>query len=434
MTNGGDVGTRSGMRARIAAIAALSAVALGLSACTGGAGSSTDAAVNTVDAALADGIQAAVQSAMDLSGSTSAIVGVWQGEDAAYVQGFGEGTTASSRFRAAQTSQPVMCALLLDLVEQGRLSLDGEISEELPRQVGIDGITYRQLCAGTSGLADFKSGISEIFVNNPTRQWPDRELTAQSLAHSPLSWPGLDVHLSDSGALMLGRALQIGQSERLPELLRSHVFEQAGMTSSYYPENTYTDTTLPSGSLPGTVYPSWEGAPVCDVGPKSAREVSPSMLGGAGATVTTVTDLKNFYQQYLGGAFGTGSAELITTTVTNENPQRDGNGEPLPPAEGAVPDPNARFWGFGLEQVGPLYGMSGSITGTISAAYHDPQTGFTVVVALNNSTAGADFARILALQLSALGGEDVWWTAEDQAAALAARAVCPQPAEPAPEG
>lgn len=430
--NGGDVSTRFGQRARVAALAAISALALALTACSGAGGLTGDESVNTVDAGLADGIQSAVQNAMALSGSTAAVVGVWQGDSAAYVQGFGDGVNANAPIRAAQASQPVICALVLDLVESGELTLDREISEDMPRQVGIDGITYGQLCNQTAGLADFKIGISEIFINNPTRQWSDRELTAQALARSPLSWPGLDVHVSDSNALMLGRALRLGQGESLADLLQTHVFDAVGMNASYYPTNPLTDMTLPGGGMQGSTYPVWGGAAVCEAGITELPKVSPSMLAGAGATVTTVTDLKRFYENYLGGAFGAGSAELITTVASTQNPTRDESGAALPPAEGWVADPGARQIGFGLEQVETLYGMSGAMTGTITAAYHDPATGFSVVVALNNSTAGAGFARILAMQLAALGGAQVSWSADDQAAALATLAVCPQPAEEVP--
>jgi D-alanyl-D-alanine carboxypeptidase len=73
------------------------------------------------------------------------------------------------------------------------------------------------------------------------------------------------------------------------------------------------------------------------------------------------------------------------------------------------------------------------MTGTLTSAYHDPATGFTVVIALNNSSAGASFAQNLAFQLAALAGANVEWTAEDQAAALSEKAICPLPAEEAAE-
>lgn len=437
-----------GRRTRVAAVSLLTATALLLTGCSGNGALASDAEINSVDAALAERIDTAIASAMQQSGSTAAIVGVWTTEAGEYVHGYGDGVTANSLVRGAQATQPVLCALLLDLVDEGVVALDREVSEDLPRQVGIEGVTYGQLCTAQSGLADYKARIGDIFANNPTRPWPDRELLAHGLAHSPLSWPGLDVHASDTDALLLARALRGVTGTQLPELLETHVFSEAGMPSSYFPSDPLTETTLPQGGLTGVTYPASGGAPVCEVGVVDVSEVSPSMLGSAGATVTTVTDLKNFYTSYLGGGFGgTEYSGLVTEVISTTNPIRNENGEAVTEGEeaaariAAIDDPNGQKWGFGLEKVQSLYGMSGAITGTITASYHDPATGFSVVVVLNNSSVGAGFARTLAFELAAIAAEagvgpEITWSAEERANALAAAAIC-QPApeeEAAPEG
>jgi len=405
-------------RTRLAVIGAVAVAALGLTACTGGESVAAAGDVNTVGEGISGGIDAAIESAMQLSHSTEAIVGVWDASGE-YVRGYGEGVDAGTRFRSAQSAQPVVCALLLDAVEQGRVKLDDPVSNDLPRQSGIEDITYEQLCAQRSGLADFKGPIADIFVSNPTRPWPAQELIAQGLVNSPLSWPGLDFHQSDTNAVLLGRALAVEGASTLGDLVETQVFEPAGMRSSSHPA---TGTAISGDSLSARAFPSSGGAPVCDVEVLEIPEVSPSMLGGAGATVTTVTDLKNFYTAYFAGEFG--GADVVTATQPTQNPERDEEGNPT--SEIAEDSPQ---WAFGTEQVGPLLGRSGSITGTISAAYQDPSTGFTVIVALNNSSAGAGFARTLALQIAAIAsaggaGPELTWTAEDQAGRLAEAAIC----------
>lgn len=421
---GGSVGSRIGRRAGVAMLSMLCALTFGLTSCTGSGAAVSDATANTVSGELAGSIEEAVTSAMGLSKSTAAVVGVWQGEDA-YVQGFGDGVDANSLFRGAQATQPVVCAALLDLVAEGTLTLNRKVIKDIPRQVGVEDITYGELCTGTSGLADFKRGFTDIFANNPMRQWSDRELLAQGLARSPLSWPGLDLHIADTNAVLLGRALHQATGTDLSELLTQHVFSKAEMPSSYYPENPLTDTTV-DGGMDGYTFPKKSGDPLCDVGPVEVEEVSPSMLAGAGATVTTVSDLKNFYEHYLGGTFGADTSALITETRSSINPKRDKAGKPVEDADEPTDKEKAaeRFWGFGLEKVDSLYGKSGSMTGSITAAFHDPETDFTVVVALNNSTVGAGFARNLALQLAALAGQETSVSAEDRAASLAKAAIC----------
>lgn len=414
---------RLARRTRVVTISVLAVAALGLTACTGGGTGGGGGDVNTIDDSLATSFDAAIENAMASSGSTEAVVGIWGSDGGEYVRAYGnEELDGGSLIRAAQASQPVMCALLLDLVGEGRIDLDREISKDLTRQVGIDGITYRQLCDMRSGLADFKSGFQDIFVNNPTRTWPEQELIAQGLVHSPLSWPGLDMHQSDTNAAMLGRALRVKTAGETAELLEEHVFNKADMGSSYFP--AAENTTLPDDALSGLTYPSSGGKPVCDAEVVDVSEVSSSMLGGAGGTVTTVTDLKKFYENYLDGTFGGDAAQVVTETIPTKNPERDADGNPT-----SEPDTAGRQWTFGMEKQGPLYGRSGAITGTLTAAYHDPESEYTVVVALNNSSAGAGLAKSLAFELAAISAEagsgpELEWTAEDQAAQVTKAAIC----------
>lgn len=417
---------------------------MGLTACTDGGfvGGSED--VNTIDAGTAASIDETIATALQLSQSTEAVVGIWT-SSGEYVRGYGEGVSATTSIRAAQASQPVMCALLLDLAADGTLALDRAVSEDLPRQVGLEGITYGDLCNATSGLAEFKvASLVDIFVNNPTRQWSDRELLAHALARSPLSEPGLEQHVSDTGSLLLARALRQATGTSVNELLNSRVFRAAEMNRSTYPADVLAATELPD-SMTALTYRYANHAPICMVPgeeegqevpaePRVVEAVSPSMLSGAGATVTTVTDLKRFYERYLAGGYGEeGGAGLITELWTAPAPEPVEGEEAPAEGEGEPAEQPTSGWTFGLEKHDSLYGMSGAMTGTITAAYHDPASGFTVVVALNNSSAGASFVQTLAFQLAALSGANVPWSAEDQAAALSEKAICQPPAEPASE-
>ena len=401
----------------------MASAALLLTGCTGEATVQKVADTSTVSDTAATRIDDAIRSAMALSGSTEAVVGVWGEGDNAYVRGYGDGVDANTKIRGAQATQPMMCALLLDLAGSGRIDLDREISKDLTRQSDIEGITYRELCDMRSGLADFKKGFSSIYANNPTRYWPSQELLAQGFANSPLAWPGLNMNQSDTNIVLLERVLKVEMGAEPADLLKEHVFSKAGMGASYYPN--LDSTTVSGDSLAGLTYPVAGNKPVCDVEPTPVPEVSPSMLAGAGATITTVTDLKNFYEHFLSGTFGGEQyGSLAVDAFPVKNPKRDKDGNPT-----EEPDTEGRQWTFGTEKMGPLYGRSGSITGTLTAAYHDPTTGYSVVVAVNNSSAGAGFIKALAFEIASISNEEGFgpelpWTLDEQVKALSKAAVC----------
>lgn len=414
-------------RTRTTVFGLLVSAALALTGCSGGSDSDVQTDYSTIPAEASASLDNAVTQAMQWSGSTEAVVGIWS-PNGDYVQSFGsEGTiTSDAQFRGAQTTQPIICAVLLDLVAEGAIDLDRQVAEDLPRQTGIGDVTYRQLCDGTSGLADFKSLNASIAVTNPTRNWPTGELIAQSLIKGSLSWPGLDVHRSDTNSLVLGKALHVVSGDTVAELYEKRVFEPLDMRRSYVPA-TSQQVLGGDNALSGIAYPP---GPVCDAGTLDLSAVSPTILGEPSSTVTTAHDLKSFYEAYLSGFFGGPDvSRVVTDAKPTSNPERDEEGTPTTePAEGGT------MRGFGILSAGPLWGYNGSMPGSATAAYHDPATGYTVVVALNNSTVGAGFASNLAQQLTAIiaeqvGGIEVPWTSEERATSLSEAAVCQEAAE-----
>lgn len=412
-------------RARTATIGAIAALALVLTGCSSHEFEATDDNSQTLTASHRTAIDEAVGNAMQWSRSTQAIVGVWSSAGD-YVRGYSaDGATevdGNTVFRATQTMQPVLCALLLDTVDRGVLKLDREVTRDVPRLIGIGDVTYAQLCDGTAGFADFKANFNDDFVMNPTRVWPAKEFISESLIKKRLSWPGLDVHRSDTNALILAHALTVVGKQPIDEQLMERVFIPANLPHTTVPANT--ELTLPGDNvLTGLSYPP---GPNCEADALTIEQVSPTMLGAAAPVNSSVGDIKRFFEAYLSGAFGGDTAKLITEKRSLQNPERDAEGNPVESDE--EPSPMQSYYGFGLTNVGPLWGAAGQMPGTITSAWHDPQTGFTVVVVLNNSSATDSLATHLAFQIAAqLGQVDELWTPEERTESMQALAVCQEP-------
>src|SRR5690625_4900236 len=113
------------MRSLIVGIVAVAA--LGLTACSANDLEAQDDNSQTLSGSVQTQIDEAVANAMQWSGSTQAVIGVWTGSGD-YVRGYAsEGASdvdANTLFRGAQVTQPALCALLLDMVDSGELSLD----------------------------------------------------------------------------------------------------------------------------------------------------------------------------------------------------------------------------------------------------------------------------------------------------------------------
>lgn len=416
------------MRGRrgLAILAMASAGLLALSACSGDPGptvtlpaqAETELPGDTVTA-----IDAAVESAMALAAAPGAIVGVWAPWAGSSVKGYGvtaiDGetkVTADMPFRVGQNSRPMTCSVLLALVDEGKVSLDEKIAEYLPGTVGLEGVTFRHLCEGTSGYGSYRGNLDDIFIQNPERIWSPNELYNDGMATKPAS-PGESFSNADTGYVLLGMALEGLTGKDFQTLYETYVFSPVGMD----------DSALPSPStveLPDTQLHAYEALKQGDElkceEPYDESKLSSSMGYTSAGVVSTAGDLHSFAQ-----AFATG-ALFSDDTVAVQKETR------------SISD-KAESWeqyGFGTYHFGPLYGQGGDVPGFITASLSDPTSGLTIVVMLNNSTAGSDLALDLAMQLASYASKvpaakgftaptlDLPWSAEQMQDSMGKLAVC----------
>lgn len=377
-----------------------------------------------LDAALADG--------MALAGASGAIAGVWvpwagrwlaspgtlgTRADPETGRAVGGGAlTTDMGFRIGTQTTAMTCTVLLRLAEEQRVGLDDPVSTYLTRQPGIEGITLRQLCQHTSGLG--QPELDAQFVSNPTRRWPALELVSAGLGTARVGPPGRLWSRSDAGVQLLGMALAEATGQDWADLYQRYLFDPLGLRETSYPDAREL-------AVPGPHPHGWtaavDGAGRADCARMlDVTRLSPSVAGVAGGVVSTLADLKTWSQALAAGT-------LLQPDTVNE--------QWATVAQGGKP-----FWqrqGLGAEQLGPMRGAGGEIPGYLSASLTDPETGLTVVVMVNDSSAGADFALDLAMRLAAIATQAATadgqvaprlalpWTADDAAAMMRVNAACP---------
>ena len=377
----------------------------------------------TLDAALAEGL--------DLAGATGAIAGVWApwaghwlaspgsvgaGIDPATGRpAGGAALTTDMRFRIGTLTGSMTCTVLLRLAEEQRVTLDDPVAQYLPRLPGVQGITLRQLCQNTAGLGD--PSLEPQFVNNPTRRWPPLELVSCGLGSTRAGQPGRVWTRSDAGVQLLGMALEEATGDSWPELYRRYLFEPLGLGDTSYPGPQ--DLDLPGPHPNGWAAALDAGTPDC-ARPLDVTRLSNSMSGVAGGAVSTLDDLRTWSQTLATGRLL--SPDMVAQQW--KSVREDGA-------------PEWRRYGLGAEQMGPMRGGAGAIPGFLSATLSDPESGLTVVVMVNDSSAGAEFALALAQRLAAIAAEApgvdgrpntqsaLPWTAEDATVQMRTNAVCP---------
>ncbi|SFR58268.1 D-alanyl-D-alanine carboxypeptidase [Microbacterium azadirachtae] len=407
------------------------AAALVLSGCSGGDFTPTFSPKPQVEGSLPsevqDQLKGAVQRAMAASGSSGALLGVWAPWSGSYVTGLGtvaagDKTPVSTdmSFRIGDVTRLMTCDVLYALADRGTVKLDASITEYVSGVPDLQDVTLLDLCNGTSGIGSSAAIATPMWLNNPDRQWDPKELASYGLAQkrTPAHTGYRD---SDAGYLLLGQALERATGQTASQLIRQYVTAPLGLDATSLP-GPKAAAPSPEPALNGSYLPQVDGAYQC-AKPTDITVSSSSNGYTDSGVVSTIKDLGRYMQ-----------AEAAQALREKKTPKRFGS--PLRVADGAPSWYQATGGGY---LVGSMIGQHGGTPGYLTAAYSDPTSGFTVVVVLNDSTAGSAFIGDLAFELSAIASKvpagkgrtapdfALPFTPEDYAKAVDGAAVCPLP-------
>lgn len=199
-----------------------------------------DAAYQSIlDRAVADGVPGLQACVRQGTFRWSGVAGLASVEE-------GRALKTTDRLRLASLTKMVTAAVMLRLVQLGRLELSNRIVDLLPAGT-LDGIpnaekmTVAQLLEHRSGLYNFNGNDARDFFadlysdpNRGSRLWTAPELLsyAKKPAHRPSGEPGDKVSYSSTGYIVLEMIAEAREQKPLAQLMREYLFEPLGMTSA----------------------------------------------------------------------------------------------------------------------------------------------------------------------------------------------------------
>ena len=178
-----------------------------------------------------------VASAYARRGELSGVVLVADHGAVVYEHAFGDANrewhvpnTVATRFRIASTTKQFTAALVLRLVEQGKLRLDAHIADYLPDYPRPQGqqVTLEQLLTHSSGLPDYPH-LPRFYEDQAARSHTTPELLAlfDSL---PLEFtPGSKWSYSNSGYVVLGAIIERVTGTTYAKALRELLLTPLGL-------------------------------------------------------------------------------------------------------------------------------------------------------------------------------------------------------------
>jgi D-alanyl-D-alanine carboxypeptidase len=375
-------------------VPALLLAALLALACCSCAGKAT---VKPLDPATVGAIDAAVAESMDKHKSPGALVGVWKEDGTVLVKAYGLAEVKPEQlmqeglsFRIGSVTKTFTGNLILQLVDQGRLSLDDPVAKFVPGIPGGEAITIRMLLNHSSGLFNYgaDAGLNEIVMSDPHRVWTPAELVATGVSNPPYFPPGEGCAYSNTNYILLGMIIEKVTGRTYEEELASRITGPLGLGDTYMAKGPY---------LEGEHAHGYQYDPQAGELFDATDYLDQSIVWAAGGMVSTLEDLRIWGRALAGGQLVSPELrEAITTSMLDLPGMTDYFGYPME-------------YGLGIIDFGGWLGHSGMEVGYSSAMFDLPQEEAVVVVFMNVSDLAEPGMRLFMQVTGILFPEETPW-------------------------
>ena len=217
----------------------------------------------------------------------------------------------NAKFRIGSNTKTFVSATLLQLVGDGRLTLEDTVERWLPGVVhgnGNDGskITVRQLLQHTSGLPEYLALTPYLFNEKEFQEhrydtMTPEQAVALAMQLPPDFAPGTSWNYSNTNYMLAGMIINRVTGHTWQQEVQSRIIRPLGL------HDTYTPGTSPTIPRPHAIgYERFPGPDGTEDDPQygeaiDATELNPSWGGAAGEMISTTDDDNRFLRALVGG-------------------------------------------------------------------------------------------------------------------------------------
>jgi len=258
-------------------------------------------------------------------------------------------STVSTKYRVGSITKMFTATMILQLVEENKIRLTDTLDKFYPQMPNAGKITVGNLLNHRSGLHSFTADADfPTWLGKPKTQ---SEMLAVIAKGKPLFEPNAKAAYSNSNYVLLGYIIEKVSGKSYQTVLKEKITGKIGLSNTYLGgKRNAGDNESYSYSYAG----DW----------KSATETDMSIPGGAGALVSTPTDLTKFITALFG-------SKLVSENSLNQmKTMTDG-------------------YGMGMFQYPldgkKLYGHTGGIDGFNSMLVYLPEENLAVAYTSNGT-------------------------------------------------
>ncbi|MFV2063048.1 MAG: serine hydrolase domain-containing protein [Chloroflexota bacterium] len=271
----------------------------------------------------------------------------------------------------ASVTKTFIAALILQLAEEGKLSLDELVGTYVPDAPKARTATIRTLLTHTSGIYDYfqnptyEKAARAWLKQSPSRGLLDREHRwtyeeIMALVEPGYCKVGSCYQYSNTNFVILGKVAEVVGGAPIHKQLRERFFDPLGMTNTYY---------QPAEKPPlDAAHGHWDGGSTYIDHTRTSRVIpfmaAISVAGAAGAIASTAEDLVTWADALYGGKILSRRSLREMTTI-------------LPEGTYGMGTDVASFAG------NRAYGHRGGLRGYVASMWHFPKSGVSVALLSN---------------------------------------------------
>ena len=350
----------------------MSAVAIAVLAVTGCAASpdaapaapSPSGSEGALSAELQEKLQAVVDETMAEYDVPGAVAGVWIPDEGTWTTAAGFADIASGTPTTTDMSWPLRSVtksytvtMLLQLADEGLLTLEDTLDQYVTGVTDGDRITLRELAGMSSGNIDYTNEdfIAEFQVD-PERIFTLDDLNGFVLGQPAQFEPGTRHVYTNANTNLLGAVIEKVTGRPFADVLQERMLDPLGLDATRYIVDVTTWTEPhPLGYVPGDE-------------PREPQPQNFSIFGPAGSMVSTLEDGRVWAEALATGA--------MLDPATQAERQAGAPLEVGPPYD---------IYALGIGETEGWWGHNGEGLGYTAAVFHNPDTGASIVVFMNES-------------------------------------------------
>ncbi|MCB1704926.1 MAG: beta-lactamase family protein [Halioglobus sp.] len=353
-------------------------LAAALSACDSSSDSSPAPAF---DPEVLATMEAMLVERMETYGVPGALVGLYVPgrQDVVMAQGVSDIDTAAAlgaddHMRVGSVTKSFTVTVILQLVDEGLLSLDDPLSRFFPDIENSDA-TIAELANMRSGIYNYTEdgAFVDELVEDFLRVWMPQEIVAVADRNAPYFAPGDGWHYSNTSTIILGMIIEQLTGNPVGVEIHQRIIAPLALAGTLYP----TSPDIPAPFSKGYMFAGPE------VGLLDITLTDPSSSAASGAMISRLADLRVW------------AVALGRGTLLSEGSQRERINSLAPivydPCDDSDPQRPARVcpeydqYGLGIGEIDGWIGHTGEGLGYTVLVMYEPASSAVMVVMMNRS-------------------------------------------------